>query len=269
MIVFPNCKINLGLRIHRKRSDGFHDIETVFYPVPLTDALEIIPAGNETRLTTSGITVEGNTADNSCSKAYQLLKKDFPSLPPIAMHLHKVIPTGAGLGGGSADGAFALRLLNQVFQLGLTENQLLNYALQLGSDCPFFIINKPSIATGRGELLTPLSLDLSAYRIVIVNPGIHINTGWAFSQITPAIPETPIETIIQQPVKDWKNTLINDFETPVFTKYPELQTIKNQLYNSGASYAAMSGSGSSIFGIYEAGNPVLPSFPAHYFVKQC
>jgi 4-diphosphocytidyl-2-C-methyl-D-erythritol kinase len=269
MIVFPNCKINLGLRIHRKRSDGFHDIETVFYPVRLTDALEIIPAANETLLTTSGIAVEGNTADNSCSKAYQLLKKDFPLLPPIAIHLHKAIPTGAGLGGGSADGAFALKLINQQFQLGLTENQLLDYALQLGSDCPFFIINKPCIATGRGELLTPLSLDLSSYKIVIVNPGLHINTGWAFSQITPAIPGSSIETIIQQPVKDWKNTLINDFETPVFTNYPELQTIKNQLYNCGASYAAMSGSGSSIFGIYEEENPSLPSFPAHYFVKQC
>ena len=269
MIRFPNCKINLGLRIHRKRSDGFHDIETAFYPVRFTDALEIIPAATETLLTTSGIAVEGKAADNSCLKAYQLLQKDFPSLPSIAMHLHKAIPTGAGLGGGSADGAFTLQLINQQFQLGLTETQLLDYALQLGSDSPFFIINKPCIATGRGELLSPLSLDLSAYKIVIVNPGIHVNTGWAFSQITPAIPEVPIETIIQQPVKDWKNTLINDFEIPVFHKYSELQTIKNQLYSSGAIYAAMSGSGSSIFGIYAAENPTLPSFPPHYFVKQC
>jgi 4-diphosphocytidyl-2-C-methyl-D-erythritol kinase len=268
VIVFPNCKINLGLRILRKRDDGYHDIETVFYPIALKDALEIIPATTETTITISGNTIPGNGADNSCIKAYQLLKKDFPSLPSVSIHLHKAIPAGAGLGGGSADGAFALQLINQYFELGISEKQLSGYALQLGSDSPFFIINKPCIAAGRGEELKAITPGFPNYKIVVVNPGIHINTAWAFSQIIPAATSKNIEEIIKQPIGTWKNELTNDFEEPVFNHHPEIKAIKETLYQHGALYASMSGSGSTVYGIFETEKTNLPAFPSHYFVKQ-
>jgi 4-diphosphocytidyl-2-C-methyl-D-erythritol kinase len=184
------------------------------------------------------------------------------------MHLHKVIPLGAGLGGGSSDGAFTLQLLNQKFQLGLSAQELMDYALQLGSDCPFFILNEPCIATGRGEILQKISLDLSAYRWLVVNPGIHVNTGWAFAQLTPQPTSHPLQQILQQPIENWKNFLINDFEQPVFEKFPEIKSIKDRLYEAGALYASMSGSGSTVYGIFP--NKPLPAipFPPHYFVKQ-
>lgn len=256
MLSFPNCKINLGLRILNKREDGFHNLETVFYPVGIRDALEVIPSlsAGSIEFTQTGLTVPGNDADNICIKAYQLLQKDFPQLPGIKMHLHKTIPMGAGLGGGSADGAFALNLLNTKFQLNLSQQQLVDYALQLGSDCPFFILNKPSYATGRGEILEPLALDLSAYKIAIVNPGIHVNTGWAFSRLTAGSRppgNTILKQIIQQPIQTWKTDLKNDFETPVFNAHPGIREIKETLYSLGAVYAAMSGSGSTVFGIFE------------------
>ena len=271
MIVFPNCKINLGLTITRKREDGYHDLETVFYPVGIKDALEVIqqPEANApTCFTQSGITIEGKTDDNLCLKAYHLLQKDFPQLPHIQLHLHKVIPMGAGLGGGSSDGAFTLKLLNQKFQLGLSVEQLIDYALLLGSDCPFFIINQPSYATGRGEFLQRINLDLSAYHFVIINPGIHVNTGWAFTQLTPHIPRQSIQEIIQQPVENWKEKLVNDFEKPVFEKYPEIKAIKEQLYKAGAVYASMSGSGSTVYGLFTSKPALDKTFPTHYFVKQ-
>jgi 4-diphosphocytidyl-2-C-methyl-D-erythritol kinase len=254
VISFPNCKINLGLNIIAKRADGFHDIETVFYPVDFRDVLEILPQQNEQTgidLTITGLPVEGDTTNNLCIKAYHLLKHDFLQLPSIKMHLHKTIPMGAGLGGGSADGAFALKLLNEKFQLGLSIDQLIGYALQLGSDCPFFIINQPCFAGGRGEKLQPIDVDLSAYSFVIVNPGIHINTGWAFSQIIPKNPVTSIKEIIYQPVETWKTALVNDFEEAVFSTYPGIKAIKENLYVQGAVYASMTGSGSTVFGIFE------------------
>ncbi|HTB51776.1 MAG TPA: 4-(cytidine 5'-diphospho)-2-C-methyl-D-erythritol kinase [Ferruginibacter sp.] len=270
MLLFPNCKINLGLNILSKREDSFHDIATVFYPVPITDAIEIISAHSHSQtisFTSSGIQIDGNTEDNSCIKAYHLLKKKFPLLPAVKIHLHKSIPLGAGLGGGSADGAFTLQLLNDAFKLNLSTEQLINYAVELGSDCPFFIINKPCFATGRGEILKEIKTNLSGYQILVVNPGIHINTGWAFSQITPILPNHSIEWIIEQPVAAWKENLVNDFEGPVFEKYPVIQTIKEKLYQNGAVYAAMSGSGSSVFGIFEKDKlPVIP-FADSYFVK--
>ena len=186
MIVFPNCKINLGLNVLGKRPDGYHNIETVFYPLPFYDVLEVIQSSNNQQpveLFLSGNKIEGKTENNLCVKAYHLLKKDFPQLPPVKIYLHKVIPAGAGLGGGSADGAFTLILLNDKFHLQLSQQQLLNYALQLGSDCPFFIINKPCFAQQRGEILEPIQLNLSAYKLIIINPGIHVNTGWAFTQV--------------------------------------------------------------------------------------
>jgi 4-diphosphocytidyl-2-C-methyl-D-erythritol kinase len=276
MVVFPNCKINLGLHVTRKREDGYHDLETIFYPLPLRDALEVVnrqqATGNKqipdsaVSLQVSGLTVQGNPEDNLCIKAYNLLKKDHPQLGNVDIHLHKAIPMGAGLGGGSADGAFALQLLNDKFQLKLSREKLLDYSLQLGSDCPFFIINKPSFATGRGELLQSIQLDLSAYSFLVVHPGVHINTGWAFSQLTPAPSPQSLQTIIQQPVDSWRNTLKNDFEAPVCKHHPDLQAIKDRLYNAGALYASMTGSGSCFFGIFAKDQPPNLQWPASYAV---
>ncbi len=273
MIVFPDCKINLGLNILRKRSDGYHDLETIFYPVPLTDSLEIIenkqPGKNPgLPFTSSGLPIAGKPASNLCVKAYRLLKKDFPDIPAVSIHLHKVIPSGAGLGGGSADGAFALKMMNEMFALGLTTEQLIKYALQLGSDCPFFIINKPCFATGRGEIMEEITVDLSAYKIVIINPGIHIDTGRAFLDMTPALPDHSVKEIISRPIETWKDDLKNDFEKPVFLQHREIVDIKDSLYRLGAIYASMSGSGSTVFGIFPKEKQLQLSFPAHYFVKE-
>lgn len=267
MIVFPNCKINLGLHIISKRADGFHNLQTVFYPVPLQDALEVVVSPeNQTSLSVTGISIDSPPEENICFKAYQLLKKDFPELPPVAIHLHKAIPAGAGLGGGSADGAFMLLLLNKKFHLQIPEDQLLRYALQLGSDCPFFIKNVPSYAGSRGEDLQQISLDLSPCKIALVNPKLHINTGWAFSQIKPSGDRTSLQEIISLPPVQWKENLFNDFEAPVFAAYPEIATIKQKLYEAGAVYASMSGSGSTVYGIFSQEVPEL-SFPEHYFVR--
>ena len=249
MIQFPNCKINLGLSILAKRADGYHELETVFYPIAVSDALEILPAANLT-MTQTGIAVPGDPAQNLCLKAYHLLKKDFPTLPAVQMHLHKNIPMGAGLGGGSSDGTAALIILNQQFSLGLNDQQLIDYASQLGSDCPFFVHNKACHATGRGEVLTPIHLDLSNYQFLLVHPGVHIATAWAFQQLNPHTKSESIQAIIEKPITDWKNSLINDFEAPVFKAEPTLSAIKDQLYQLGAMYASMSGSGSSLFGIF-------------------
>jgi 4-diphosphocytidyl-2-C-methyl-D-erythritol kinase len=267
MVLFPNCKINLGLHITRKREDGYHDLETVFYPIGIKDVLEIIQAPSLTQafnFSSTGLPIQGNPTDNLCAKAYQLLKNDFPQIPSIQIHLHKQIPMGAGLGGGSADGAFALKLLNQLFHLDISENRLIQYALELGSDCPFFIINQACIGKGRGELLERLTLDLSQYQFLIVNPGIHIGTGWAFSQIRPKPVEHSLMSLINQPITTWKDHLINDFEAPVMASYPEIAQIKKALYQAGALYASMSGSGSTLYGIFEKGSTPKISFPDHY-----
>ena len=253
MIQFPNCKINLGLSILAKRADGYHELETVFYPIAITDALEILPA-DHLFMTQSGIAVPGDPAQNLCLKAYHLLKKDFPQLPPVQMHLHKNIPMGAGLGGGSSDGTAALLILNQQFTLGLNESQLIHYASQLGSDCPFFVYNKACHATGRGEILTPIALDLSNYQFLLVHPGIHISTAWAFQQLNPQTKSENIKAIIEKPIAEWKDCLINDFEMAVFKAEPTLLEIKSTLYQLGAIYASMSGSGSSLFGIFPKGH---------------
>jgi len=253
MIQFPNCKINLGLSILSKRADSYHELETVFYPIAVSDALEILPATNLT-LTQTGIAVPGDPAQNLCLKAYHLLKKDFPTLPTVQMHLHKNIPMGAGLGGGSSDGTAALIMLNQQFDLGLNDQQLIDYASQLGSDCPFFVYNKTCHATGRGEILKPIALDLSNYQFLLVHPGVHIATAWAFQQLNPNTKSESIQSIIEKPISDWKKYLINDFEAPVFKAEPTLSQIKDQLYQLGAMYASMSGSGSSLFGIFPKGH---------------
>jgi 4-diphosphocytidyl-2-C-methyl-D-erythritol kinase len=273
MIVFPNCKINLGLNIINKRIDGYHDIETIFYPVPLKDSLEIIENKKAVKSSsfpffTSGLPVPGKPASNICVKAYRLLKKDFPDIPNVQIHLHKVIPSGAGLGGGSADAAFALKLMNQLFDLSLTTEQLIIYAAELGSDCPFFIINKPCFARGRGEKLEEIELDLWAYKIVIVNPGIHIDTGRAFLEIKPSPSEIPLTDIIKLPIERWKDGLTNAFEKIIFEKHREVVDIKDDLYVNGAIYASMSGSGSTVFGIFPKDKRLSFSYPANYFVKE-
>jgi 4-diphosphocytidyl-2-C-methyl-D-erythritol kinase len=253
MVFFPNCKINLGLRILRKRPDGYHDLSTVFYPLALKDVLEVVRASVD-GFFSYGAPIPGDGSRdggvNLCEKAYALLKADFPALPAVAIHLYKNIPIGAGLGGGSADGAFTLVALNRQFRLGLDEAALMGYAARLGSDCPFFIINTPCLGGGRGERLEPLALDLGGYRFVLVNPGIHISTARAFGLCIPRESATPVERIVSRPVEDWRDALVNDFEEPVFTLHPELRAIKSTLYESGAVYASMTGSGSSFYGIF-------------------
>jgi 4-diphosphocytidyl-2-C-methyl-D-erythritol kinase len=270
LILFPNCKINLGLHILRKREDGFHDLETIFYPLAWHDALEIIEnpsSQSDVEFSSSGLTVAVTGSDNICVKAYQLLKKDFLQLAPVKMHLHKSIPIGAGLGGGSSDGAFALMLLNKKFNLGISEKRLLTYALELGSDCPFFIKNIPCHASGRGEILDEMPIDLSTYRFVLVNPRIHINTGWAFSQINLSPNNRSVKEVVQLPVENWKDYLTNDFEEAVFAHHPEVKACKKTLYELGALYVCMTGSGSTIYGIFPKGAEVKTDFPPHYFVK--
>ncbi|HRN57771.1 MAG TPA: 4-(cytidine 5'-diphospho)-2-C-methyl-D-erythritol kinase [Agriterribacter sp.] len=256
MVLFPNCKINIGLNVIAKRADGYHNIATVFYPLSWYDAVEIIPqsAGaspaTPVQFSHSGLPVPGKVTDNICLKAYHLLKKDFPGIPPVHMHLHKTIPTGAGLGGGSANGAFTLLLMNKKLELHLSSVQLAEYALQLGSDCPFFIVNTPCYATGRGEQMQPVSLNLSSYSFLIVHPGIHIQTARAFSTLNPAQPSRPIKNIVQQPVETWRNELVNDFEAPLFREYPQIEEVKKTLYANGALYASLTGSGSAVYGIF-------------------
>jgi 4-diphosphocytidyl-2-C-methyl-D-erythritol kinase len=263
MILFPPCKINLGLRIIRKRPDGYHDLETLFYPVPLKDALEMLPSG-ETTLQVTGADIPGDPSTNLCIKAHELLAADHPSVKPVNIYLHKRIPMGAGLGGGSSDGAAALLLLNRLFRLGLSREDLLPYATRLGSDCPFFLYDGPCFASGRGEILQPVELDMSDYRLVLVNPGIHVPTAWAFAQLTPQ--GKPAGATTPVPVTAWKDTLFNDLEPAVFAAHPVIREIKEQLYAAGAVYAAMSGSGSTVFGWFSKDKPVRLSLPEEYWV---
>jgi 4-diphosphocytidyl-2-C-methyl-D-erythritol kinase len=271
MIVFPNCKINLGLNILKKRSDGYHDLETIFYPLKLTDALEVIEqkqVQGDFPFTSSGLPVPGKPASNLCVKTYRILKKDFPALPAVHIHLHKVIPSGAGLGGGSADAAFTLKALNELLGLSLSTEKLLEYAAELGSDCPFFIINKPCFAQGRGEILKEIRLDLSPFKIVIVNPGIHIDTGRAFMNLHPSSPSRSVLEIISGSPARWKDELSNDFEKVIFPLHREIVDIKDHRYFNGALYASMSGSGSTVFGIFPKDQGLSMTFPAHYFYKE-
>jgi 4-diphosphocytidyl-2-C-methyl-D-erythritol kinase len=263
MITFPNAKINLGLHITQKRKDGYHEIESCMVPIPLCDALEMIldkkPSWNVT-----GLEVPGDPKDNLILKAEKLLKKDFQGLPNLQIHLHKHIPMGAGLGGGSADGAFALTLMNNLFDLHLDDFFLEEYAAELGSDCPFFIENTPKIIRGRGEILEPNSVSLQGSYLVLVHPGIHVGTKEAYAGVVPKAPKNKLETILADHSR-WKEELINDFEPSVFQAHPELAALKSSLYQAGAYYAAMSGSGSSIFGLFDQ-KPTLPNWPATYFV---
>lgn len=250
MVFFPPCKINLGLRIIEKRSDGFHNIETCFYPVPWTDILEIIPS-DSFEFTTSGLSVPGDAQSNLCVKAYRLLKSSY-NLPPVKIHLHKILPMGAGLGGGSADAAYVLRGLNEIFGLQIQLPKLTEFASRIGSDCAFFLYDKPMIGNGKGEMLSDTTLTLKSKFIVIVKPPVHISTQSAYSGVTPdKISPLTRDVIEKTRVADWKRFLTNDFEKSIFMAYPQLADVKQRLYDNGAVYASMSGSGSSIFGIFD------------------
>jgi 4-diphosphocytidyl-2-C-methyl-D-erythritol kinase len=247
MIVFPNAKINIGLHIVSKRPDGFHNIESVFYPLKIFDALEVIESRNW-QFTSSGLPVPGE--NNICEKAYTLLKQKY-NVPPVKMHLHKNIPIGAGLGGGSADGTFALKIIDKKFSLRIPRQEIMELAAQLGSDCPFFIDNTAVLVKGRGEDLSPVNLSLKGYYFVLVYPNIHISTAEAYAGITPQKPLRSVEDIIALPMEKWREYLKNDFESYLFEKYPVLREIKTNMYQLGAAYASMSGSGSSVYGIFE------------------
>lgn len=257
MISFPIAKINLGLNVVEKRPDGYHNLQTVFYPIPIKDALEVhvmdeaFPSDYDCDLKVTNITIEGDEQRNLVVRAYQLLKQDFPTLPRIHSHLWKGIPTQAGMGGGSSDCAYMMLLLNQQFQLGLTDEQLIEYAAKLGADCAFFILSRPCYAEGIGEKLQPIDLSLSGYYIAVVRPDIPVPTKEAFSRIRPHYPALNCRETVMQPVETWRDTLINDFEESVFALHPEIGNIKQQLYDMGATYAAMSGSGSALFGLFK------------------
>jgi 4-diphosphocytidyl-2-C-methyl-D-erythritol kinase len=249
MISFPPCKINLGLNIVRKRNDGYHDIETCFMPVAWCDVLEIIPS-KKTEIHQTGILIAGDAQLNIVYKAYVLLQRDF-SLPPVAIHLHKVIPHGAGLGGGSSDAAFTLHMLNRMFALTLSQAQLHDYALQLGSDCPCFLHAAPMLGSGRGEVLEPIALPLSGKYITLIKPNVQVSTAEAYQGIRPAVKPMRIREVMALPVQQWRNHLFNDFEESIFDSHPDLAKIKQDLYNAGALYASMSGSGSTVYGIFD------------------
>ena len=247
MIVYPNAKINIGLNVLEKQADGYHELSSVFYPVnELSDMLEILPAKHFS-FSCSGIAIPGNS--NICVKAFELLKSDF-DITNVIMHLHKQIPIGAGLGGGSADGAFALKALNEIFRLELSIIELEDYALQLGADCPFFIDNTPKYVTGKGGKMKEIDLDLSVYELKFVFPELHISTTEAYGGVMPKQPETNLLDLISKPIENWKTTVKNDFEVSAFEKHPQLEKIKEKLYADGAIYASMTGSGSVIYGLF-------------------
>lgn len=253
MLTYPNAKINLGLNITEKRPDGYHNLETVFYPIPLQDAIEVTRhEGNQPyTLKIKGVNIEGEPDNNLVIKAYNLLKKDFSTMPPVDIHMYKHIPTGAGLGGGSADAAFMIKLLNEKFNLQLSTEKMEEYASRLGADCAFFVRNQPVFATGIGNIFEPIELSLKGYHFVLVKPDIFVSTKDAYANVTPKHPETSLKEIIQAPIETWKDTMKNDFEESVFMKFPEIAAIKDKLYDLGAIYASMSGSGSSVFGIFK------------------
>lgn len=250
MLYFPNAKINLGLNVIAKRSDGFHDIETLFVPVRhLCDVLEVLYS-DELQMHLYGTPFDGDPMDNLCVKAWRLLSEKH-GIPPVRINLHKNIPVGAGLGGGSSDAAFTLLALNTLFKIGLSPEELASYAARLGSDCPFFIFNRPMFARGRGEILTPFDFSLDGYRIEVVPQPVFVSTAEAYGGIKPAKPEISIEEVLAKPIDEWKDLLVNDFETTIFAKHPQLALAKQDLYDRGAVYAAMSGSGSSMFGLFK------------------
>ena len=255
--MFPFAKINLGLNIVERRPDGYHNLETVFYPVPIKDTLEIqemdgtSPSVHACDLKVTGVLLDGDEQHNLVVRAYNLLRDEFPDrLPCLHVHLHKSIPVQAGMGGGSSDGAAMLCLLNREYHLGLTDEQLIARAARLGADCPFFVLGKPAYAEGIGERLKPIDLSLQGWHLAVVRPPVPVSTREAFALITPRKPLKNCLTIVSQPVDTWRDELHNDFEHSVFAQYPLIGQVKERLYELGAVYAAMSGSGSALFGLF-------------------
>ena len=270
MITFPIAKVNLGLNVVERRADGYHNLQTVFYPVGIKDALEVTPMDDtfpsevDCDIKVTNINIEGDEQKNLVVRAYNLLKKDFPSLPRLHAHLYKGIPTQAGMGGGSSDASAMLVLLNKLFGLRLSEQQLIQYAAQLGADCAFFIMNRPAYAEGIGDQLTPINLSLKGYHMAVVRPDIPVSTKQAYARITPQMPRKCCKDIVMQPVDTWKDELVNDFEQGIFAIHPELESIKQKIYEEGAVYAAMSGSGSALFGLFKETRNLAAVFPNRF-----
>lgn len=250
MLSFPHAKINIGLHIVEKRADGYHNIETIFYPLKLRDALEILPSEGDGSFQISGLEINDNPNDNLCLKAFRLLKQDFSKIPNLQMHLHKVIPFGAGLGGGSSDAAFTIEMLNTFFSLGLNKSQKQDYCRKIGSDCAFFLETKPVYAYEKGDRFTDCELNLSAYKLVLVKPSFGISTAEAYAAVHPQKREILLPEMVQKPILEWKNCIENDFEKSLFPRYPQLAVIKEHLYDLGALYASMTGSGSAFFALF-------------------
>lgn len=265
MISFANAKINLGLFITEKRSDGFHNLESIFLPVNVADVLEIIPTNNEAfSFQTVGIEIDGDTNDNLCVKAYHLLKKDF-DIPGFKSCLLKNIPIGAGLGGGSSDGVKMMKALNELFELKISETKLLNYASQLGSDCPFFVRNQPAYVSGSGDVMEPINVDLSGVHVVVVHPGIHVSTKDSYGMIKPSRPSFDLRTISSLDRKDWQQKITNDFEAPMIAKFPVIDEIKKAMIDNGAFYASMSGSGSAVYGFFQEEKQLGHLWPEFFY----
>jgi len=254
MKVHPNAKINIGLNIVSRRADGFHNLESLMVPFALSDDLKLKVNksiyAKKFELVIDGLPIDGSLDSNLVSRAYYLLNADF-NLPSVKAVLDKKIPMGAGLGGGSADAAFAISALNKLFGLNLTVAQMQKYASMLGSDCALFIENKPSIATGRGELLQTVDINLSGYKLLVVKPQVHVNTAQAYKMLTPRVPQYSIKDMYCCKPEEWRGKIVNDFEEPIFSMFPLLQTIKNAMYDCGAAYSSMSGSGSAIYGLFK------------------
>lgn len=269
MITFPNAKINLGLRITERRPDGYHNLETIFYPIHLEDALEVVPLKDnkqEYDLKITGTPIDGTPEDNLVVRAYRLLKQDF-DLPPIHIYMYKHIPLGAGLGGGSSDAAFMIKLLNEKFALGMTTGQMEAYASRLGADCAFFIQDRPVLATGIGNEFTPIDLSLKGMYIVLVKPSVSVSTREAYAGVTPQRLDVPLTTLIRRPIEEWRDCIANDFEPSVFRAYPEIAAIKDKLYDMGAVYASMSGSGSTVYGIFRESVPYVDEHFGEHFCR--
>lgn len=268
MIVFPNAKINVGLNITGVRKDGYHDIESVFYPIPLKDVLEVVVAEDgQTEMQVGGLLLDGKVSDNSVMKAYNLLKEQF-DLPPVKIYLEKVIPSGAGLGGGSSDASFAIKLFNEMFRLGMDIPQMEAVAAKIGADCPFFIQNKPAYVTGIGDELQPIEFSLEGVSFLLVKPDDFVSTKEAYSKVTPKKTVLPLSEMVMKPISEWKYNIVNDFETSVFASHPTVKMIKDLMYEKDALYASMSGSGSSVFGFFKREVDAKAFFP-DMFSFQC
>lgn len=262
MVIFPNAKINIGLSVIRKREDGFHDIESIFYPVGLCDALEYLPASKAVTSYQDTISYSGQfpvKGKDICIKLVELLRESF-SFPILRFHLHKNIPAGAGLGGGSSDAAFLLRSLNSRFGFELDQAQIGKYAGRIGSDCPFFINNKPSLVTGRGEKLQDIHLSLEGLFLVLVCPGINVSTADAYREVTPTHKSPSLQELVRETPDKWKDLIVNQFEVPVFKRYPRIKKIKEELYHLGAFYASMTGSGSAVYGLFRSEPEITGEF---------